>query len=150
PGDRPRRRRPTSPSPVATAEKSAATDAISRAQPSTHSTAPVAAPSRLLTVAVFALGLVTAAAGLYLNASFLWKFGRTSESGLVFAVVGLVTDTITLVLPATVMVLWQQRRRALALTGGCMYAIAVAMTLLTAVGFAATNIDDAITGRGAT
>jgi len=57
----------------------------------------------------------------------------------VLAVVGLVTDTITLVLPATVMVLWQQSRRALALT----------MTLLTAVGFAATNIDDAIAGRGA-
>ena len=98
---------------------------------------------------MFALGLVTAAVGLYLNASFLWKFGRTSESGLVLAVVGLVTDTITLVLPATVMVLWQQSRRGLALTGCCMYAIAVAMTLLTAVGFAATNIDDAIAGRGA-
>lgn len=98
---------------------------------------------------MFALGLVTAAVGLYLNASFLWKFGRTSEAGLVLAVVGLVTDTITLVLPATVMVLWQQSRRGLALTGAAMYAIAVAMTLLTAVGFAATSIDDAIAGRGA-
>ena len=79
----------------------------------------------------------------------MWKFGRTSEAGLVLAVVGLVTDTITLVLPATVMVLWQQSRRALALTGCGMYAVAVTMTLLTAVGFAATNIDDAIAGRGA-
>jgi hypothetical protein len=79
----------------------------------------------------------------------LWKFGRTSEAGLVLAVVGLVTDTITLVLPATVMVLWQQSRCALALTGCNMYAVAVTMTLLTAVGFAATNIDDAIAGRGA-
>ncbi|MBV8752747.1 MAG: hypothetical protein JO328_07800 [Hyphomicrobiales bacterium] len=92
---------------------------------------------------------MTAAVGLYLNASFLWKFGRTSESGVVFAVVGLVTDTITLVLPATVMVLWQRSRRGLALTGCGMYAIAVAMTLLTAVGFAATNIDDAVAGRDA-
>src|SRR5262249_4190096 len=125
-------------------------DAMSPSQAKVHSDAPAAAPSRVLTVAVFALGLVTAAVGLYLNASFLWKFGRTSESGLVFAVVGLVTDTITLVLPATVMVLWQRSRRGLGLTGGCMYAIAVAMTLLTAVGFAATNIDDAIAGRGAT
>jgi len=148
-GDRPRRRRPAS-APAATAETVAATDAISRSDPVINPVARDAVPSRVLTIAVFALGLVTAAVGLYLNASFLWKFGRTSESGLVFAVVGLVTDTITLVLPATVMVLWQQRRRGLALTGGCMYAIAVAMTLLTAVGFAATNIDDAIAGRGAT
>jgi hypothetical protein len=108
-----------------------------------------AVPSRTLAVAVLALGLATAAVGLYLNASFLWKFGRTSEAGFVLAVVGLVTDTMTLVLPATVMVLWQQSRRGLALTGCCMYAIAVAMTLLTAVGFAATNIDDAVAGRGA-
>jgi hypothetical protein len=145
---RSRQRRP-SPLPTATPAPAAATDAIARSVPVIHPVPRDAAPNRFLAVAVFAVGLVTAAVGLYLNASFLWKFGRTSESGVVFAVVGLVTDTITLVLPATVMVLWQQRRRGLALTGCCMYAIAVAMTLLTAVGFAATNIDDAIAGRDA-
>jgi len=107
------------------------------------------APSRVLAVTVFGIGLLTAAVGLYLNASFLWKFGRTSEAGLVLAIVGLVTDTVTLVLPATVMALWQQSRRGLALAGCCMYLIAVGMTLLTAIGFAATNIDDAVAGRGA-
>ena len=107
------------------------------------------ATSRALAMTVFGIGLVTAAVGLYLNASFLWKFGRSSEAGLVLAVVGLVTDTVTLVLPATVMVLWQQSRRTLAVIGCVMYAIAVLMTLLTAVGFAATNIEDAIAGRGA-
>jgi hypothetical protein len=129
-------------------EVAAAMEAIARSDTVIRSAAQVAVPPRLLAVAVFALGLVTAVVGLYLNASFLWKFGRTSEAGLVLAVVGLVTDTIALVLPATVMVLWQQSRRALALTGAAMYAVAVAMTLLTAVGFAATNIDDAIAGRG--
>ena len=143
------RRRRSSPLPAATMETAAATDAIARPDPAVHPVARNAVPPRVLAVAVFALGLVTAAIGLYLNASFLWKFGRNSESGLVLAVVGLVTDTITLVLPATVMVLWQQSRRGLALTGAGMYAVAVAMTLLTAVGFAATNIDDAIAGRGA-
>jgi len=67
----------------------------------------------------------------------------------VLAIVGLVTDTVTLVLPATVMALWQQSRRGLAFAGCCMYAVAVGMTLLTAVGFAATNIDDAVAGRDA-
>jgi hypothetical protein len=146
---RARRRRSPSSSPTATPETAAATDAIARADVVLCPAARAAIPPRVLAVAVFALGLATAAVGLYLNASFLWKFGRTSEAGLVLAVVGLVTDTITLVLPATVMVLWQQSRRGLALTGSAMYAIAVAMTLLTAVGFAATNIDDAIAGRGA-
>jgi hypothetical protein len=146
---KPRRRRLTSSPSAATPEPAAATAAIARSDPVSHPVARDAVPYRALAVAVFAVGLVTATVGLYLNASFLWKFGRTSESGVVFAVVGLVTDTITLVLPATVMVLWQRSRRGLALTGCCMYAIAVAMTLLTAVGFAATNIDDAIAGRDA-
>jgi hypothetical protein len=146
---RARPRRPSS-VPTATPQPEAATEALTHSHPVIRPAARGAVPPHVLAVAVFALGVVTAAVGLYLNASFLWKFGRTSESGLVLAVVGLVTDTITLVLPATVMVLWQQSRRGLALTGAGMYAIAVAMTLLTAVGFAATNIDDAIAGRGAT
>ena len=143
------RRRRTSPPPAMMPEAAAALQAIARSDPAIDPAARAAVPPRVLAAAVFALGLLTAAVGLYLNASFLWKFGRTSESGLVLAVVGLVTDTITLVLPATIMVLWQQSRRALALAGAAMYAVAVAMTLLTAIGFAATNIDDAIAGRGA-
>jgi hypothetical protein len=141
-GNRQRSRRLTPSTTAATPEPTTATDATAL---KIHQ----GLSSRVLAVTVFALALVTAAVGLYLNASFLWKFGRSSESGLVLAVVGVVTDTITLVLPATVMVLWQQRRRGLALTGCCMYVMAVAMTLLTAVGFAATNIDDTLAGRGA-
>jgi hypothetical protein len=144
-----RRRRAPKPSQPAGAFEAAPADAILPARLDAHAVRRDGVPSRVLAATVFGLGLLTAAVGLYLNASFLWKFGRTSEAGLVFAVVGLVTDTITLVLPATVMVLWQRGRRGLALTGSCMYVIAVAMTLLTAVGFAATNIDDAIAGRGA-
>jgi len=137
---RPRKRQPTESLPPTPPLTVAATELPSQREP---------APSRLLAVTVFGIGLLTAAVGLYLNASFLWKFGRTSEAGLVLAIVGLVTDTVTLVLPATVMALWQQSRRGLAVAGCCMYAIAVGMTLLTAVGFAATNIDDAVAGRGA-
>lgn len=139
---RPRKRQPT-------AAQTAAAEPIALSQIPAQAPERDRAPSRALAVTVFGIGLLTAAVGLYLNASFLWKFGRTSEAGLVLAIVGLVTDTVTLVLPATVMALWQQSRRGLALAGCCMYAIAVAMTLLTAVGFAATNIDDAVAGRDA-
>jgi hypothetical protein len=140
-----------SPEPAA---KRARTKRTRKRQPATAQTSAATAArpataSRALALAVFGVGLLTAAVELYLNASFLWRFGRTSEAGLVLATVGLVTDTVTLVLPATVMALWQQSRRGLALAGCCMYAIAVAMTLLTAVGFAATNIDDAVAGRDA-
>jgi hypothetical protein len=140
---RPRKREPTA------AQPAAANGPIAFSQGGTQVAQRDRIPSRGLAFTVFGIGLLTAAVGLYLNASFLWKFGRTSEAGLVLAIVGLVTDTVTLVLPATVMALWQQSRRGLAIAGCCMYAIAVALTLLTAVGFAATNIDDAVAGRDA-
>jgi hypothetical protein len=141
---RPRKRQPTESAPPAASQTAAVTHSVSLRLPERG-----AGSSRVLAFTVFGIGLLTAAVGLYLNASFLWKFGRTSEAGLVLAIVGLVTDTVTLVLPATVMALWQQSRRGLAVAGCCMYAIAVGLTLLTTVGFAATNIDDAVAGRGA-
>jgi hypothetical protein len=147
-GKRPRAKRPRKRQPAAA--QIAAAEPVSLSQVAVQAPERAHAPSRLLALTVFGIGLLTAAVGLYLNASFLWTFGRTSDAGLVLAVVGLVTDTVTLVLPSTVMALWQQSRRGLALAGCCMYAIAVGMTLLTAVGFAATNIDDAVAGRDAT
>src|SRR5262245_24687272 len=76
--------------------------------------APVTVPAgraSLLPVTVGLLGLVTAAVGLYLNASFLWSFGRTSEAGAVLAVIGLVTDAVTLVLPCVMVGLWARPGR---------------------------------------
>src|SRR5215470_12887204 len=144
---RPRAKRPRKRQPAAA--QVAASEPISPSPIAAQAPERGHAPPRALALTVFGIGLLTAAVGLYLNASFLWTFGRTSEAGLVLAIVGLVTDTVTLVLPATVMALWQQSRRGLAFAGCCMYAVAVGMTLLTAVGFAATNIDDAVAGRDA-
>jgi hypothetical protein len=103
----------------------------------------------LLAAVVLLLGLATAAIGLWLNASFLWAFGRTSEAGIVLAVIGLVTDAVTLVLPSVTAGLWQRHRYALAVTALAVYFLAVTMTVLTSLGFASTNIGDAVTGRGA-
>src|SRR5262249_44854004 len=110
---RARAKRPRKPGPTA-AQPVAANDVVAFSQIGTQIPRRDPASSRVLAVTVFGIGLLTAAVGLYLNASFLWKFGRTSEAGLVLAIVGLVTDTVTLVLPATVMALWQQSRRGLA------------------------------------
>src|SRR5262249_16537994 len=125
---RPRAKRPRKRQPAAA--QVAAAEPISLAPIAAAAPERGHAPPRVLALTVFAIGLLTGAVGLYLNASFLWTFGRTSEAGLVLAIVGLVTDTVTLVLPATVMALWQQSRRGLAFAGCCMYAIAVGMTLL--------------------
>src|SRR5262249_51397798 len=105
-GKRPRKRQPA-------AAQIVAAEPISLSQVAVQAPERAHAPSRVLALTVFGIGLLTAAVGLYLNASFLWTFGRTSEAGLVLAIVGLVTDTVTLVLPSTVMALWQQSRRGL-------------------------------------
>ena len=45
-----------------------------------------------------AIGAAMAPIGLWLNGSFLWSFGRTSEAGVTLAVIGAVTDALTLAL----------------------------------------------------
>jgi hypothetical protein len=95
---RPRKRPPTDSLPTASSQTAAATDSPS--QVGLRLPERGASSSRVLAFTVFGIGLLTAAVGLYLNASFLWKFGRTSDARLVLAIVGLVTDIVTLVLPA--------------------------------------------------
>ena len=124
------------------------------AVPDTVAHAQVLPPARVarapfLAAAVFLLGLVAAAVGLWLNASFLWTFGRTTEAGIVLAVIGLVTDAVTLIMPCVIAALWLRDRHAFAITAVTVYLLAVAMTALTSLGFANQNIGDAVTGRRA-
>jgi hypothetical protein len=128
----------------------AAIDRDARVTPSVAAT-PVTVTARpaLLAATVFLLGLTTAAVGLYLNASFLWSFGRTSQAGAVLAVISLVTDAVTLVQPCVTAGLWARRRYVLAVTALAAYLLAVTMTALTSLGFASTNVGDAVTERAA-
>jgi hypothetical protein len=104
---------------------------------------------KILADAVFLLGLVAAAVGLCLNAWFLWSLGQTSPAGLIFAAIGLVIDGATLILPPVVIGLLSRRRRWLSVLAAMLYAVVVVMTLLVAIGFAATNIGDSISARAA-
>jgi hypothetical protein len=104
----------------------------------------------LLVAVTFLLGIVTAAVGLYLNAAFLWAFGRASDASIVLAVIGLVTDGVTLVTPSVTVALWSRHRYALAVTALTVYLGGVTLTALNGLGFAHSNIGDAVTGRGAT
>jgi hypothetical protein len=112
--------------------------------------APAPSPSMILAPVVFVLGLATAAVGLWLNASFLWAFGRTSDAGVMLAVIGGITDIATLVLPPTLVGLWARRRFVLTGTALAVYLLAVVMTALASLGFASTHIGDAVTGRSDT
>jgi hypothetical protein len=75
----------------------------------------------------FLLGLAATAVGLYVNASFLWKFGRSSEASLLLAIIGLVTDGMTVTLPSVAVGLWLRRRYALVATAAPIYLLAVTM-----------------------
>jgi hypothetical protein len=67
------RRRRSSPLPAATTETAAATDAIPRFDPVIHFAARAAAPPRVLAVAVFALGLMAAAA----KPAWCWRWSAS-------------------------------------------------------------------------
>src|SRR5262249_46463978 len=111
-------------------------------------TAPTSRSYVLATV-VFLIGLGTASVGLWLNATFLRSFGRGSEAGMLLAVIGLVTDAATLVLPSVTTGLYQRRRFGLLAISFVMYAGAVTTTTFSALGFFSTNIGDAVSSRGA-
>jgi hypothetical protein len=83
--------------------------------------------STFLAGLAFLLGLAATAVGLYVNASFLWKFGRSSEASLLLAIIGLVTDGMTVTLPSVAVGLWLRRRYALVATAAPIYLLAVTM-----------------------
>src|SRR4051794_516337 len=62
--------------------------------------------SRLVAATVALLGAILAGVGIYLNASFLFAFGRSNEAGLLLATLGLVIDGLTLVMPSAAALLW--------------------------------------------
>jgi hypothetical protein len=103
-----------------------------------------------LAVLAFLLGVAATAVGLYINASFLWKFGRSSEASVLLAVIGLVTDGLTVTLPSVAVGLWLRRQYALVATAAPIYLLAFTMTMMTALGFASQNIGDAVNVRGTT
>jgi hypothetical protein len=111
---------------------------------------PIEPQPILLVAVVFLLGLGVAATGLWLNTSFWHAFGRSAEAGYVLAAIGLAMDGMTLLLPTVVASLWARRRVLLAIIALVVYVATVGMTLLASIGFAQTNIGDAVSGRGST
>ena len=94
---------------------------------------------------IAAVGL--AAVGLTVNTRFAASFGQTAEAALLLAAIGLTIDLLAIVLPSAAAQLWRDRHRTTALSAWAIWVIALGMTLLAAIGFAATNIGDGVAGR---
>jgi hypothetical protein len=94
---------------------------------------------------VTALGMATI--GLVMNARFAASFGQTAEAAVLLAAIGLSIDVLAVVMPTVAAQLWHNRLRPAAAIAWLMWTAALTMTLLAAIGFASTQIGDAVAGR---
>jgi hypothetical protein len=145
----PRRRQPVQPAP-------APPEAAALPAPTNAGTQPAAAPAPVAPHSVLTAGMVVlllasamslAAVGLAMNARFAASFGQTMEASILLAAIGLAIDLLAVLLPAVGAILWQRRSRAAAVMAWTIWTVALTMTFLAAMGFAATNIGDAVAGR---
>jgi len=98
-----------------------------------------------LVLGLVAIGLTVV--GLTVNTRFAASFGQTAEAAALLAAVGLTIDCLAIVLPSAAAQLWRDRHAMSASAAWAIWLIALGMTLLAAVGFAATNIGDGVAGR---
>jgi hypothetical protein len=99
-----------------------------------------------LVLGLTAIGL--AVVGLTVNTRFAASFGQTAEAALLLAAIGLTIDLLAIVLPSAAAQLWRDHNVVSASAAWAIWTIALGMTLLAAIGFAATNIGDGVAGRG--
>jgi hypothetical protein len=98
-----------------------------------------------LVLAFAAIGL--AVVGLTVNTRFAASFGQTAEAAVLLAAIGLTIDLLAIVLPSAAAQLWRDHNILSASAAWAIWLIALGMTLLAAIGFAATNIGDGVAGR---
>jgi hypothetical protein len=109
--------------------------------------AVASAGSRTIAVIVGATALALAGVGLVLNAHFAASLGQTGLAAVLLAAIGLAMDVLAVTLPTAASRLWHTRHQLAALTAWTIWAGALAMMLLAGIGFASTNIGDAVAGR---
>lgn len=102
-----------------------------------------AGTAAVLLVTAIALAVV----GLSMNARFAASFGQSPDASAMLAAIGVALDLLALALPTAAAMLWQRHARGTALTAWMIWLVAITMTLLAAMGFAATNIGDSVVGR---
>jgi len=98
-----------------------------------------------LVLGFVAIGL--AVVGLTVNTRFAASFGQTAEAAMLLAAIGLTIDLLAIALPSAAAQLWRDHHFTSASAAWGIWLIALGMTLLAAIGFAATNIGDGVAGR---
>jgi hypothetical protein len=107
--------------------------------------------SRRFIAAVLGIAAVSCAAvGLFVNARYTASFGRSNEARLFLALLGLVIEIVVIVLPTAASQLWENRNRLSAIGAWLLWLPCLAIMLIAACGFAATNIGDSLQGRAST
>jgi hypothetical protein len=106
--------------------------------------------SRVAGVLLAGTALILAGVGLLTNAQFAASLGQTPVSSTLLAALGFAIDGLALILPSVAGVLWRGRHRLASVSAWAVWAGAVTVTLIAAAGFAAGNIGDSVTARGAT
>jgi hypothetical protein len=110
-----------------------------------------AAQRSILTIAaaalLFATAIGMAGVGLVMNARFAASFGQTVEAAALLTGIGLAIDVLAIVMPTAAAQLWHNQLRPAAAAAWLIWTAALSMTLLAAIGFASTNIGDAVAGR---
>jgi hypothetical protein len=101
----------------------------------------------ILAIILFIAALALTVVGLTVNTHFAASFGQTAQAAALLAAIGLVIDLLAVVLPSAAAQLWRDRHHMTACGAWSIWVIALAMTLLAAIGFAATNIGDGVAGR---
>jgi len=113
----------------------------------------VESPSRrsigriMLAGALMVAAVALAVVGLTVNTRFAASFGQTAEAAALLAALGLVIDLLAIVLPSAAAQFWRDQHHTTGVAAWAIWLIALGMTLLAAVGFAATNIGDGVAGR---
>src|SRR5262249_42659749 len=133
--------------PSAPADPSPVTASAAPAEASLGAPPGVRGGSRVIAAVVGVTALALAAVGLVLNASFAASLGQTGLAAALLATIGLAMDVLAVALPTAASRLWQIGHRLAALAGGCIWAGALLMMILAGIGFASTNIGDAVAGR---
>jgi hypothetical protein len=105
--------------------------------------------SRVAGVLLAGSALILAGVGLLTNAQFAASLGQTPVSSTLLAALGFAIDGLALILPSVSTILWRGRHRLAGVSAWAVWAGAVTVTLIAAAGFAAGNIGDSVTARGA-
>jgi hypothetical protein len=113
---------------------------------------PIAKPRRSAVAVgaacvLFAVAFALTAVGLIMNARFAASFGQTVEAAVLLAAIGLAIDVLAVAMPTVAAQLWHGRSHSAAVIAWAIWLVALTMTLLAAVGFASSNIGDAVAGR---